>query len=304
MSRRHHEPRVPVAVRGGIRAQTHRGTFGRQWWGRRWMSILEGFQLGARLGRGRNYAYTGQVTALRIEPGHVRAVVQGSSATAYEAEIRCDVLDAAGREKVLAELRRRHVLVARLLVRELPREIDGIFRDAGCPIFPERRTDLRTECTCPDWANPCKHVAAAYFLLTEAFDHDPLLLLRLRGIDRDDLLSQPARRRREHRAPPPPPAARPLQPDGFWGAPPPPLTDLGPAPATSVTAPLARRLGPLPFWRGEERFLDVVAVASGRAVRPGWQVWAGERPTRRENGHAAPGYAIRSGRPRMDVTMR
>ena len=57
------------------------------------------------------------------------------------------------------------------------------------PLFPTNQRDLATRCSCPDWSNPCKHVAAVYYLLAEAFDRDPFLLFRLRGMERDGLVA-------------------------------------------------------------------------------------------------------------------
>ena len=40
-------------------------------------------------------------------------------------------------------------------------------------------------CSCPDSEVPCKHLAATFYLLAEAFDEDPFLILRWRGRDRE-----------------------------------------------------------------------------------------------------------------------
>ena len=271
--RKKHAPRVPLSVSGGIRAQAGRGRMARHWWGLRWVAALEGRMAGARLGRGRSYAASGQVAEIRLEPGRVTAVVQGASPQPYRVQLKLRTLSAAGRRRMLADMQRRPLLAARLLVHELPAEMEALFAAAGCPLFPPPREDLVADCTCPDWANPCKHAAAV-----------ALLLLTLRGLDRAALTGAgdhtsrsevPAAGAQSHsfESMGQPPAAA----AAFWtggaaaGEP-----DFGPAPEAAAAAPLLRRLGPLPFWRGEERFLDAMRTVYGRAAPRGWAVWSGE----------------------------
>src|SRR5205809_401054 len=72
---------------------------------------------------------------------------------------------------------------------EMPQDIERAFTGAGLSLFPESGREIATACSCPDWSNPCKHVAAVYYLLGEAFDRDPFLIFRLRGMDRDEFTS-------------------------------------------------------------------------------------------------------------------
>ncbi|WP_269849999.1 SWIM zinc finger family protein [Methanosarcina horonobensis] len=71
----------------------------------------------------------------------------------------------------------------------MPEDIDSVFRETGLSLFPETLDDLETDCSCPDWSNPCKHIAAVYYLLGEEFDRDPFLIFKLRGVDMDDFMS-------------------------------------------------------------------------------------------------------------------
>jgi uncharacterized Zn finger protein len=80
------------------------------------------------------------------------------------------------------------IFAAQLLAGEMPKEIDKAFKTAGASLFPVKRNDLKTECSCPDWANPCKHVAATHYVLGEAFDRDPFLLFELRGQTRAQVI--------------------------------------------------------------------------------------------------------------------
>src|SRR5207244_1185349 len=79
---------------------------------------------------------------------------------------------------------------AKLLAGEMPVDIEQVFRDARLSLFPQRRDDLKTSCSCPDWSNPCKHVAAVYYLIGEEFDRDPFLIFQLRGLTREELFAR------------------------------------------------------------------------------------------------------------------
>jgi len=180
---------TPRAVRGGIKAQSKRGAFTQNWWAKRWIEVLEGFDIGSRLQRGRAYARSGQVLDIKIETGRVTAKVQGSSPRPYAVRIRVDTLSLSERARLGLALSEQILFVAKLLANEMPQDIEQVFVAAGLSLFPQRSGDLQTECSCPDWSNPCKHVAAVYYLIGEEFDRDPFLLFKLRGIDREQLLA-------------------------------------------------------------------------------------------------------------------
>lgn len=165
--------------------------FGATWWGQRWIEALErfGYEYAARLGRGRSYARQGRVHDLEVEGGMVRARVTGSRPVPYEVTIRVAPLTDRVWKAGIKAMAARAVFTARLLAGEMPQEIDEAFRSARSSLFPERAKDLATDCTCPDWANPCKHVAAVHYVLGEAFDRDPFLLFELRGRSKDQVLA-------------------------------------------------------------------------------------------------------------------
>jgi uncharacterized Zn finger protein len=267
--------RTPLGVKGGIRAQTAHGWHARVWWSRRWTEVMESFRLGARLGRGRNYAVSGQVSELSVEAGRVTACVQGSSSEPYASEIRFRCLSGESKARAVRALNAQPVLLARLLVGDLPHEVEEVFQKEGCPLFPQRASDLQSRCSCPDWANPCKHLAAVYYLIGEAIAKRPLLLLALRGVGRADLVGEPApddEAGREAAG-----APEPLSAEAFYGTPKAEFRDFGEAAKTAVSAPLIQRLGPLQFWRGQERFVDTLEHLYARAAPRGWAVWTGEQ---------------------------
>jgi uncharacterized Zn finger protein len=280
-------PSRPREAKGGIRSQTRRGDFGESWWARRWISVLEGFEIGARLHRGRNYARRGQVLSIAISEGRVEAQVQGSRPDPYHVRIGVKTLAASEWRRLAAALAREARFAAKLLAGAMPEEIEEAFRAAGLSLFPDRHADLRTECSCPDWSNPCKHVAAVYYLLGEEFDRDPFLIFRLRGMERTDLvrlLAPPAARAaptvgREPEAAPPARAAKeplPAEARAFWRGAELAAHWLGETTAPETDAALVRRLGPFPFWRGRERPIDTLVPVYAAASAMGLAILAGE----------------------------
>jgi len=273
----------PRAARGGIKAQSKRGTFGQSWWAQRWIAVLESFDIGARLGRGRSYARSGQVLSIDVAEGEVTAKVQGSQPKPYRVTIAMKGLAAKQWNEVVQALSEQARFTAKLLAGEMPGDIEEVFREVGLSLFPNASADLITECSCPDWSNPCKHVAAVYYLLGEEFDRDPFLLFRLRGLGREELLQ------RLSRAAPPsdeepqaeaiiPAEPLPADPSVFWASAELPDDAFGEVRSPPVSGAWLRRLGGFPFWRGETRLQDVLEPVYEAASARGLQAFLGERP--------------------------
>ncbi len=178
----------PRRVEGGIKARSRRGQIGETWWSRRFLKTLEALAMGARLGRGRSYARAGQVLDLKVTTGLVTARVQGSRATPYRVRVEVTTLSRQDWARVEAAMAAQAIFSAKLLAGEMPHEIEEAFAACSLTLFPASMRDLRTTCSCPDWANPCKHLAAVFYLLAEAFDNDPFLMFAWRGRGRDELL--------------------------------------------------------------------------------------------------------------------
>ncbi|MGH9663268.1 MAG: SWIM zinc finger family protein [Bryobacteraceae bacterium] len=261
----------PRQAKGGIRAQSKRGSFGQSWWAKRWIAVLEGFQPGARLQRGRSYARSGQVLAIDVGKGTIRARVQGSRPKPYDVIIQVTPLPPGDWKRAAETVASQALFGAKLLAGEMPQEIESAFRAAGLSLFPERGNDLKTECTCPDFSNPCKHIAAVYYLLGEEFDRDPFLIFKMRGIGREEFLgllggaagAAPFSDAQSGQfLPEPLPCSR----DAFWTTGSLPEDLLRALPQGGATAALPKRLGSFPFWRGKQHFqqtLDSVYAAAG-----------------------------------------
>ena len=181
-------PSAPRPVEGGLRARSRRGDIGESWWSHRFLDLLDSFGLGGRLDRGRHYARKGQVISLEVAPGQVAASVQGSRARPYRVKVSLSRLSEADWRRAEDAMVERAAFLARLLAGEMPDDIEEAFAACSTGLFPASHEELDTACSCPDWARPCKHVAAVYYLLAEAFDEDPFLILTWRGRPREVLL--------------------------------------------------------------------------------------------------------------------
>jgi uncharacterized Zn finger protein len=280
---RYYTPKPAREVKGGIKAQSRRGAFAASWWGQRWIRVLESFDIGERLNRGRTYARKGQVMDIEIEKGAVRATVQGSRSHPYEVEVRFRPLSRAQWYQVAKALAGRFISLARLLAGEMPEDIEDVFESAKLSLFPHRLRDLETACSCPDWSNPCKHTAAVFYLLAEEFDRDPFLLFKLRGLTREELFellgySPTAAKLPEgdRIAVAEPVPEDPLsEPVTFWGGDELPGDLLGEVRLPEVAAALPKRLGSFPFWRGKVPFLEALEPFYNKAAPLGLDVFLG-----------------------------
>lgn len=169
--------------------------FSRTWWGQRFIAALEQFTDAGRLGRGRSYASGGRILEHAIANGKVTAKVRGSinpyfgvyKEPIYQTSITIKAITAADWTKVMRQIASRADLVTKLLLNEMPDTIEDAFSGLGLHLLPHSERDFVTSCSCPDYSNPCKHIAGVYYLLASALDQDPFVMFELRGLSRDDL---------------------------------------------------------------------------------------------------------------------
>ncbi|MFF5259131.1 SWIM zinc finger family protein [Actinomadura viridis] len=259
--------REPIEA-DGIRARTRRGSIGARWWSRRFIDLVESFADAGRLARGRSYARKGQVIDLRVERYEVTARVQGSVAEPYEVALGIDAITESGWRRIEEELASRAVFRARLLAGEMPPEIEWVFAELGFALFPGSAADLHMMCSCPDWGDPCKHAAAVLYLLAEAFDDDPFLVLAWNGRTKEQLLT--ALRRRPDAEPEgeAEAEAEPLAAEGFW-TPPSGLAALRERPpAPPVPAGFILRVATPPAVKVRRRDLVDVLAPAYEALAP------------------------------------
>lgn len=191
----YYPPTRAIETEDGIKARSQRGAFAKNWWAQRWIAALERFMDAGRLSRGRTYARKGQVLSIEETKDGIAARVQGSMRAPYKIKIRISPLTDSEWDKVVDALSEQAIFTAQLLAGEMPQDIEQAFEKAKVSLFPATRRDLQTDCSCPDPANPCKHIAATHYILGERFDEDPFLIFRLRGRTQEQVM-QALRQRR------------------------------------------------------------------------------------------------------------
>ena len=181
MGKKHYPPRIPRTAHG-FRAQELRNVPRGAWWVKGWLQAIEAMKLGARAGRGRVYAETGQVVSLRVDGSHVEATALGSRSDPYTVRIDFAPLPSAARGGAKSFANRLGTMpFARIFAGEMPTVVEEMFSVEGLSPYPTLGRD-RFWCSCPDWSKPCKHIAAVLYLLGDVLIRDPALLLRLRGV--------------------------------------------------------------------------------------------------------------------------
>ncbi len=231
------------------------------------------------MGRGRSYARNGQVLSIDIEKGSVKARVQGSRSKPYEIKMRVKALSESEWRKVTVALAEQVIFAAKLLAGEMPQEIEQVFAAAGLSLFPAALKDLETHCSCPDWSNPCKHIAAVYYLMGEEFDRNPFLIFKLRGMERDELLgglgqsAQTKSMAETHESP-----SEPIAPESvaFWNGKDLPDVFTGEVVIPPMKAALLKRIGNFPFWRGDRSIMETLEPVYANASESGMQIFRGE----------------------------
>jgi len=195
MSYFYFKPTKAIKTKDGIKSQNKRGAFAKSWWAQRWIAALERLVDSGRLSRGRTYARKGQVLSIDETKDGIAARVQGSMRTPYKISIKMNHLSDAEWDKVIDALAEQAIFTAQLLAGEMPQDIEQAFERAKVSLFPSKRGDLTTDCSCPDYSNPCKHIAAAHYILGERFDEDPFLIFRLRGRTQEQVMQELRKRR-------------------------------------------------------------------------------------------------------------
>lgn len=259
--------------------------FTRTWWGQRFIAALEQFTDAGRLGRGRSYANNGRILSYTIERGTVAAKVRGSinpyfgvyKEPTYTTKVSLAPIGRAEWTKLVADMSSQAGYITRLLLGEVPETIERVFSARGLSLLPTGRKDFTTSCSCPDWGDPCKHVAGLCYLLAGVLDRDPFLLFELRGLSRQELRDELSRsplgqilaaELTAAEAPPSLPPARFTRPTRepspattlkeFWtGARRPPA--VSESPPSSVPALLIKKEGDYPaFWSKDASFLETM----------------------------------------------
>lgn len=175
--------------------------FSRSWWGEKFIEALEKITGEGRLSRGRSYARGNKVKSFEIKDSTVTAKVRGSvnpyfgvyKEPLYTTTIEFEPISKANWAAVVALIASKASLISRLLLNEIPENIEDSFATLGLRLLPHSEEDFQTNCSCPDWSNPCKHIAGVHYLIAAELDDDPFLLFELRGLSRAELKAELAK---------------------------------------------------------------------------------------------------------------
>ncbi|MDP5123629.1 MAG: SWIM zinc finger family protein [Cyanobium sp. MAG_04] len=189
---------TPTTYASAINTQLgDQGLAQQPWWVEQWMELINSYRFKKRLERAWEYARSGNVTSIRFEGRRVHARVQGTDEEPYKVKLWLDVLQDDDWNYVLDALTQKARWSAQLLAGVMPQDIERAFAASGKRLFPFKLQEVRSECSCPDKANPCKHVSAVYYLMGDRFSEDPFVLFQMRGRTRAQLLTDLAKRRRK-----------------------------------------------------------------------------------------------------------
>ncbi|MDJ0578916.1 SWIM zinc finger family protein [Crocosphaera sp.] len=159
-----------------------------EWWVIRWLELLDSYRFKKRLERARNYAREGHVLSIDFSGSKVFAKVQGTDPEPYKVSLSLDPFTDEDWSFILQSLSEKAIFSAQLLSGKMPDDIEKVFTDNGLSVFPFKLSDVHSHCTCPDKANPCKHIGAIYYQLAERFSEDPFIIFQLRGRSKNQIL--------------------------------------------------------------------------------------------------------------------
>ncbi|GAO27807.1 SWIM zinc finger family protein [Geofilum rubicundum] len=157
--------------------------FGQTWWGEQFLNALTDIDYSNRLPRGRSYARNGSVAEIQTSNNRIDAKVRGSRRTPYKVQIGLPLFSDAEKAMLMQAITDDPLVLSHLLNRELPDELNAIAQRHKMAVFPKKWSDFDMDCSCPDWAVPCKHLAAVIYMLSAEIDRDPFLVFRLHGLD-------------------------------------------------------------------------------------------------------------------------
>ncbi|MEM4326280.1 MAG: SNF2-related protein [Candidatus Pacearchaeota archaeon] len=158
-------------------------SFAKTWWGEQWLNALESVDYSNRLPRGRTYARNGAVLEINFKNNIIEAKVAGSKSKPYDIKIIIPPFFDNEKKILTKHIAKDNILISKLFARELPTEILDITQANHIKLFPESWQDLKLICSCPDWAVPCKHLAAVIYMIASEIDKNPFIIFEMHQYD-------------------------------------------------------------------------------------------------------------------------
>jgi uncharacterized Zn finger protein len=261
--------------------------YAKTWWGQRFIEALEDFTDSGRLQRGRSYSTDNRIKQWLLKDGKVEAKLRGNinpyfgvyKEPTYKVSVQMTHLSAAQWQKIIQKLTQRASFIARLLLNEIPENIENVFADLGVHLLPNDYRDFKVACDCPDYEVPCKHIAGVCYRLAGQLDQDPFLLFEMRGLAPEKLLQELASSplgkvlsdaksgATVELAPVASFYTRPVMIEppqeislkGFWQGQHPLPKSIEPVQAATIPAMLIKKGGDFPaFWQKQSSFIEVM----------------------------------------------
>jgi uncharacterized Zn finger protein len=263
------------------------GKYAKTWWGQRFIAALEDFTDSGRLARGRSYSTDNRVKQWLLKDGKVEAKLRGNinpyfgvyKEPTYKVSVELTPLSEAQWQQIIQKLTQRASFIAKLLVNEIPENIETVFAESGAHLLPNDYRDFKVACNCPDYEVPCKHIAGVCYRLAGLFDQDPFLLFEMRGLAPEKLLRELEQSplgkvlcdAKSHASAELIPVdsfyTRPLlaelppeiSPKSFWHGRQPLPKEIEPAQPATIPAMLIKKGGDFPaFWQKQNSFIEVM----------------------------------------------
>lgn len=160
----------------------------KEWWVERWLELLDSYRFKKRLERARIYAREGNILSIEFKDAKVFAKVQGGDINPYQVSFSLVPFTDEDWDYIIESLSKKAIFSAQLLAGRMPENIEEVFINNGLSVFPFTLSDINACCSCPDKANPCKHIGAVYYQLAEYFSEDPFTIFKLRGRTKEQIL--------------------------------------------------------------------------------------------------------------------
>jgi len=152
------------------------------------LELLDSYRFKKRLERARIYAREGNVLSIEFEGSRVVAKVQGSEKEPYHLSLSLDPFSDEDWQYAIQTMSTKAIYSAQLLAGAMPSSIEDVFTANGLSLFPFTLSEIHSHCSCPDKANPCKHIGAVYYQLADLFSEDPFMIFQLRGRTKPQIL--------------------------------------------------------------------------------------------------------------------
>lgn len=174
--------------------------FTRNWWGKTFLEAIEKTTDPGRLSRGKAYSQDNRVLHFEQNGGEIQAHIRGNinhyfgvtKEPLYITNIEFARISPAKWSAAIAVMASKASIISRLMLKEIPENIEDSFQLLGLNLLPDQG-DFKSDCSCPDWSNPCKHIAGVYHRLAQEIDRDPFLIFELRGLPKEKLLKELAK---------------------------------------------------------------------------------------------------------------